>query len=633
MTNTNFPSTLSATYAGVYPERSRGNADNNLTSKTDRKGQTIQYVYDALNRLTQKSYPDATSANYVYDLVGKVQSVNDPTGSYGFAYDNMGRLVGTTTSYSFLTARTFTTSYAYDAASNRMSFTDPENGTTSYSYDTLNRLQTLAPPAAFGAGSFGFSYDALSRRTQMTRPNGISTNYSYDSLSRLLTVLHQAGGSTIDGAVYTVDAAGNRTSKADQLAAVTSNYAYDAIYQLTQVAQGANTTESYSYDPVGNRLSSLGVSPYSYNPSNEMVSTSTAMFVYDANGNMTSKTDSTGATQYTWDFENRLASVTLPGTGGTITFKYDPLGRRIYRSSSSGTSVFAYDGDNLIEETNAAGAVVARYSQTQTVDEPLAMLRSSTTSYYQADALGSVSSLSNTAGALANTYTYDSFGNLTASSGSLTNPFRYTGREFDTETNLYFYRARYFDQSVGRFLSEDPSSFFSGSLNFYEYVENSPLGFKDPNGLQAQGGAAPCCDKQKIKDGLRQLQQALNGPKAAHSAIFQKYKPCLQKLAGDLDIKCGPPLASTPPGTVNCGYHSPYSPGAIVITPQGSSGGGGCGPVKATIAHEMVHSCYENDLSGPNLSSIDQEKQAFGLECQLFGINCACARDPKKCGY
>jgi YD repeat-containing protein len=67
----------------------------------------------------------------------------------------------------------------------------------------------------------------------MTRPNGITTNYSYDNLSRLLSVLHQAGVSTIDGASYTVDAAGNRTSKTDQRAAVTSNYSYDALYELT----------------------------------------------------------------------------------------------------------------------------------------------------------------------------------------------------------------------------------------------------------------------------------------------------------------------------------------------------------------------------------------------------------------
>ena len=103
MTQTTFPSSLHETYG--YDQV------GNLTSKTDRKGQTIQYVYDALYRLTQKTYPDSTNVDYVYDLVGKIQQVTDPTGTYGFAYDNMGRLIGTTTQYAFLpgtTSRTAT---------------------------------------------------------------------------------------------------------------------------------------------------------------------------------------------------------------------------------------------------------------------------------------------------------------------------------------------------------------------------------------------------------------------------------------------------------------------------------------------------------------------------------------------
>src|SRR5574341_870046 len=100
-----------------------------------------------------------------------------------------------------------------------------------------------------------------------------------------------------------------------------------------------------------------------YNVSNELTSTPSATYNYDANGNTLSKTDSSGTTTYSWDFENRLSSATPPGTGGTVTFKYDPFGRRVYKSSSSGSSIFAYDGDNLIEETSASGAVVARYSQ------------------------------------------------------------------------------------------------------------------------------------------------------------------------------------------------------------------------------------------------------------------------------
>jgi RHS repeat-associated protein len=441
------------------------------------------YTYDQSNRLTQKSYPDTTTVNYTYDLVGKIQQVNDPTGTYAFAYDNAGRLIGTTTSYSFLSGRNFTTSYSYDAASNRTGFTDPEGGSTAYVYDTLNRLSMLTPPSAFTTGSFGFGYDALSRRTQLTRPNGVATSYAYDNLSRLQSVLHQLSGSTIDGASYILDNAGNRTAKTDQRTAVATSYGYDNIYQLLSATQGATTTENYTYDPVGNRLSDLTTSGWSNNTSNELTSRPGLSYTFDNNGNELTKVDSTGTTSYTWDYENRLTSVTLPGSGGTVSFSYDPLGRRIKKVSSAGTSVFAYDGDNLIEETNSSGTVVARYSQTtDSLDEPLAVLRGGTTSYYNADGLGTITSLSNGAGSLAQTYTFDSFGKQTASSGSLTNPFQYAGRELDSETALYYMRARYFDPGSGRFINEDPIM-FGGGRNFYAYTGNSPVVFADPSGL------------------------------------------------------------------------------------------------------------------------------------------------------
>ena len=85
---------------------------------------------------------------YVYDLVGKLQQVTDPTGTYGFAYDNMGRLVGTTTQYTFVTG-TYTNAYTYDATSNRTGYDRLRRAASrSYVYDTLNRLSTLAPPSA-----------------------------------------------------------------------------------------------------------------------------------------------------------------------------------------------------------------------------------------------------------------------------------------------------------------------------------------------------------------------------------------------------------------------------------------------------------------------------------------------------
>jgi RHS repeat-associated protein len=177
--------------------------------------------------------------------------------------------------------------------------------------------------------------------------------------------------------------------------------------------------------------------------------------------------------------------------GSGVTFKYDPFGRRIEKISPTTTSIFAYDGDNLVETVNSSGGAVARYTQSQNVDEPLAESRSGTTSYYEQDGVGSITSLSSSTGTLAQTYTFDSFGNQTASSGSLTNFFRYAGREFDTETNLYYDRARYLDPSTGRFLSEDPIRYAGGSVNFYPYAANDPVDYIDAF------GTSPTCDKPK----------------------------------------------------------------------------------------------------------------------------------------
>jgi RHS repeat-associated protein len=141
----------------------------------------------------------------------------------------------------------------------------------------------------------------------------------------------------------------------------------------------------------------------------------------------------------------------------------------------------------LVETLNASGTEVAHYTQGQNIDEPLAMQRGTTTDFYEADGLGSVTSLTATNGSIANTYTYDSFGNTTNSTGSVTNYFRYNAREFDTETSLYYYRARNFDPAIGKFNSEDPLGFQGRDIDLYRYVWNSAPDLKDPTGLLGVG--------------------------------------------------------------------------------------------------------------------------------------------------
>jgi RHS repeat-associated protein len=220
----------------------------------------------------------------------------------------------------------------------------------------------------------------------------------------------------------------------------------------------------------------------------------TVSYTYDNNGSVLTKSD---GTQYTWDYENELTQVVLPSPGGTVNFKYDPFGRRIQKAfTQSGTTTttdYLYDGVNRIEDIDLNGNLLARYVQGNGIDAPLEEIASGTTSYYQQDGLGSVTSLSSTTGTLGNnTYTYDSYGNTTTSA-TVANPFRYTGREFDAETGIYYYRARYYDQGVGRFLNEDPIE-FGGGINFYPYALNSPVNLRDPRGKSAGAAALPIAE-------------------------------------------------------------------------------------------------------------------------------------------
>ncbi len=156
--------------------------------------------------------------------------------------------------------------------------------------------------------------------------------------------------------------------------------------------------------------------------------------------------------------------------------------------SGAAPTVYLYDGASLganaIEAMDNNANVVVRYTQGPGIDQPFAEIRSSTTSYYEQDGLGSVSSLSNPSAVLANTYTYDTFGNLTSSSGTLVNPLQYAGREFDPETGDHYNRLRYLNPNIGRFISEDRIE-FQGGINFYSYTRNNPVILTDPLGKSA----------------------------------------------------------------------------------------------------------------------------------------------------
>lgn len=148
-----------------------------------------------------------------------------------------------------------------------------------------------------------------------------------------------------------------------------------------------------------------------------------------------------------------------------------------------------------------------------------------------ADGLGSITSLTDGAGQLAASYVYDSFGKLTASTGTVTNPFQYTGREFDAETGLYYYRARYYDPQAGRFIREDPLKGISRGVNFHAYVLNNPTKLTDPSGLSAE---CPCAGASRLRlvpisdcsaPGYRRIVYELQGPNANKWWVTEHQNP------------------------------------------------------------------------------------------------------------
>ena len=369
------------------------------------------------------------------------------------------------------------------------------HGTFIYTYDALNRLVTITNP---NNEVTTFAYDAISRRTSRTYDNGIVTTFTYDAGSRLTNMLTRDSHLvTLNSYVYTYDKVGNRLSMTDN--AGLHEYAYDDVYQLEVAThpQAYNPDESFTYDNVGNRLASHLSGDYDYdNLLNRLLEDDTYTYIYDNNGNLTSKTNkaTTATTTYQYDTEDRLVQVTTPTD--VIQYLYDGLGRRNVRTLNGMVTRYVYDQEDILFEFDENDQIKARYTHGPGIDEPISVDRDTdadgtldTTYYYHYDGLGSVVAMTDSAGNVVQTYVYDTFGNIVQQSGNVENVYTYTGREWDTEAGLYYYRARYYDPTLGRFINGDPIGFAGGDVNFYVYVQNNPVNFIDPEGLFFVPGA------------------------------------------------------------------------------------------------------------------------------------------------
>jgi len=467
------------TYPDGTVESFSYNALGNLTTKTDRNGNTISYSFDNLQRLFGITYPDATEVNYSYDSNGNILTASNPSVSYAFSYNAQNRVTQVNNS---TLGKTISYSYLFGGLKSTM--TNPESGVTAYTYNPRKGLISLTNP--FGETTT-YTRDKLSRVTRKDFSNSTYAEFTYDAANRLTSLVNKtSGGSTISSFAYDYDNTYNRTSLTTLEG--THTYSYDGMYQLLQANHPSSSNEVYTYDSVHNRLTSSDHNDWTYDSNNRLLSYGNMSFSYDANGNMVTKTDTVASqvTNYQYDYENRLKRIDYPD-GTYSEYHYDPFGNRIKKDVNGIVTNFVYDFTkrlpDMIAEYDGSGSIIASYTQGPDIDDVISLRRDGNSWFYLKDGMGSVISLNDSVNTTGNTYQYDSFGNVIHETGSVHNPYGYTGRVLDSESGLLFYRARYYDPAIGRFIHADPIG-FSGGINFYAYVSNNPINKIDPWGLR-----------------------------------------------------------------------------------------------------------------------------------------------------
>ncbi|WP_342596957.1 RHS repeat-associated core domain-containing protein [Cyanobacterium aponinum UTEX 3222] len=273
----------------------------------------------------------------------------------------------------------------------------------------------------------------------------------------------------------------------------TSSFAYDTRNQLLEANHSDIDDESYSYDDNGNRT----LSGYVTGVNNELLSDGVYNYDYDNEGNLISQTSiATGEVRlFEWDYLNRLVAVTDFDSDNnvlqTVELSYDMFGQRRSKVVDGVATYFVYDRDDVILDFVDDGNGVEldmRYLHGNQVDEVLAQENGDgNVVWLLTDHLGTIRDLLDNTGNVVNHLTYDSYGNVVSETdATVDSRDRFTGREWDEEIDLYYYRARYYSGETGRFISVDPISFDSGTYNLYGYVDNNPVSNVDPSGLDTR---------------------------------------------------------------------------------------------------------------------------------------------------
>ena len=406
---------------------------------TDRRGQVSNLTYDDMDRLSTETYQDGSSVSRTYDAFSRLLNIADTAGgSFVYSYDLDDRLIQQA-------GPTGAVAYTFDAAGELTSRDVSGQPGTTYAYDPAGQVLS----ATLAGTGLQFTYNGRGEVTGITRTNGISSAFTYDDAGQLTAINHAKGATSVFAQAYSYSTAGQRVANCAECGPAPFNCGCHEHVRLRE-----------PFDPVTVRTQKA----------------------YDADGNLVSETGPAGTTAYAWDSRGRITSITRPD-GSTLHFVYDPSGNVISQTDSasgvtrsyvldSQTNVVAYSDSNAAQNVVLTGLGV---------DSNYAVLGSGgTVQFGLTDALGSTTTIADASGAVKGSFAYEPLGATTASGAAAGYPFQYIGR-IPVANNLYYFRARFYNTTVGRFISEDPLG-FAGGINLYGYALDDPLDLSDPSG-------------------------------------------------------------------------------------------------------------------------------------------------------